>query len=630
MNAPRLILAALRLILFLALAVPSPAQQLAYQHPPKEVLDILRAPLTPGVSLSPTRDRLLLVEPEGYPSIAEVSQPMLGLAGMRINPRNNGPHRVALNTSLQIQAVPGGEQLRVKLPSEARFGFPLWSPDGKQFAFALHQPNRIELWVADARTGRARRLSGVTLNAAYGTSFQWMPDNHTLLCRTVPDNRGPEPALPLTPPGPNVQESDGRKSPARTYEDLLKDAHDDDLFEHYYTAQLLLVDSTSSARKKVGRPALYSAVDSAPDGQHILVSILKRPFSRILPASGFARDVLVIDRQGNPVYKLASLPSHEGVPLNGVLPGPRTYQWRPTGGATLIWVEAVRRSTATNSGPRITYRDRLVALKAPFTNAPSEIMRLEHRYSGLMWGERDGLALVSDFNSDKRWRRTYLINADNTNVAPRLVWERSTRDRYKDPGDPLFKTLPSGDRVIWQSGNAIYLSGAGASPRGDYPFLDRFDLGTFETQRIFQCADRTYEYIVALVDDDAKGGLRYITRHETADTPPNYLLHSGGATAPLTRFADPQPQLRKITKQLVTYKRDDGVSLSFTLYLPPDYQPGTRLPTLVWAYPLEYNDAETAGQVSGSTNRFTTVRGASHLFFLTQGYAHRRHGAHDE
>jgi dipeptidyl aminopeptidase/acylaminoacyl peptidase len=187
----------------------------------------------------------------------------------------------------------------------------------------------------------------------------------------------------------------------------------------------------------------------------------------------------------------------------------------------------------------------------------------------------------------------------------------------------LQRTLPNGERVLWQSGNSIFLAGAGASPGGDYPFLDKFDLETFKAERLFQSDKGSFESVVSLVSVDAGIGVRFITERETPAAPLNYLLRTAGATeaTSLTYFSDPTPQLRKITKQLVTYKRADGVPLSFTLYLPPDYQPGQRLPTLVWAYPLEYNDADTAGQVSGSTNRFTTIGGSSHLFFLLQGYA---------
>jgi dipeptidyl aminopeptidase/acylaminoacyl peptidase len=146
-------------------------------------------------------------------------------------------------------------------------------------------------------------------------------------------------------------------------------------------------------------------------------------------------------------------------------------------------------------------------------------------------------------------------------------------------------------------------------------------LTTHESRRLFQSADKTYESFVALLSDDAS---RFVTRFETPDDPPNLFIRDSAqpeAKTALTHFPDPAPQLRGITKQLVTYKRNDGVGLSFTLYLPPGYTPGQRLPTIVWAYPLEYNDAATAGQVSGSQYRFTLIGGISHLFLLTQGYA---------
>jgi dipeptidyl aminopeptidase/acylaminoacyl peptidase len=255
-------------------------------------------------------------------------------------------------------------------------------------------------------------------------------------------------------------------------------------------------------------------------------------------------------------------------------------------------------------------------ITAPFTSPAQEVLRLEHRFAGLTWGEH--LALVADYDRDRRWIRSFLVNL-SAESAPQLLFERSIRDRYRDPGSPLMRRLPNGEYVMWQTGDDIFLSGVGASPAGDYPFLDRLNLKTRKTERIHQSAPGTYESAVAIISD--AGPLTYLTRFETRSTPPNYFLRSPQSKAPLTQFPYPTPQLRQIRRELVTYQRADGVPLSFNLYLPAGYKEGTRLPTVVWAYPLEFNDADTAGQVSGSTNRFTTITGASHLFFLTQGYA---------
>jgi dipeptidyl aminopeptidase/acylaminoacyl peptidase len=595
--------------------------QVSYQKPPPEVLDVLNAPVTPGVSLSPVRDRLLLVDRERYPSISELAQPMLGLAGVRINPQNRGPYRSPQNTGITIQTIPAGEKTPVKLPLGARFGPPVWAPDGAQFAFAMFQPTRIELWVADARTGAGSKLDGIVLNAFYGTAFQWMPDGRTLLCRTVLEAQGPAPSAPVTPSGPNIQESFGKTAPVRTYQDLLKNAYDETLFEYYATSQLVLVNTATGGKQNLGQPDVFSVVDPAPSGEFFLVTTIRKPFSRLLGAWGFPSEIVVWDRQGKIVHTVATLPSQEGVPIEGVLTGPRGVRWRPTAPATLVWAEAL---DGGDPKAKVAHRDRLLSLSAPFRGEAAELHRLVHRSTGaLTWGEHGGLAFVSDYDRDRRWQRTFLLNADRTAAAPRLVWERSVRDRYRNPGNPLMRTLPNGERVMWQAGNSIYLAGSGASPGGDYPFLDKFDLETFKTERLFQSDNRSFESVVTLVSAEASTGVRFITEHETPATPSNYRLRTAGAvdTTPLTRFPDPTPQLRKITKRLVTYKRADGVPLSFTLYLPPDYQPGQRLPTLVWAYPLEYNDADTAGQVSGSTNRFTTFGGPSHLFFLLRGYA---------
>ena len=217
-----------------------------------------------------------------------------------------------------------------------------------------------------------------------------------------------------------------------------------------------------------------------------------------------------------------------------------------------------------------------------------------------------------------------MINVDDSSQAPKLVWALNNQDRYHDPGRPIMTELPNGQRAILQNGDFIFLEGQGASPEGDMPFLDKFDLKTLKAERVFQCDKEHYESVVALLNDD---GTKFITRRESPTEPPNYYIleqsasRSNPAVKAITQFTDPTPQLRSIKKQLVTYNRPDGVQLSFTLYLPPNYKEGTRLPTVVWAYPLEYNDADTAGQISGSTKRFTTISGPSHLFFLLEGYA---------
>ncbi len=596
-----------------------------YRKPPKVITDILESPAPPMTLVSPSRDRVLVIDSLRHPPIADLAQPMLRIAGLRINPATNGRHHPPRHIGLRLITIADGKEIKLAAPTDAWLSVPLWSPDGRRFVFTNTSASTIQLWLGDAATGALRRIPGVAINATFGEPLQWLSGSDDLLVQLVPPHRGGPPAESRVPTGPTVQESAGKPAPVRTYEDLLQNVHDEDLFEYYVTSQLALIDVRSGKLREIGRPAIFDRVAPSPDGRHILVARIVRPYSYLLPAEEFAKDVEVWDLNGKLEYKLASLPTTELVPIEGVLTGPRDYQWTATQPATLVWAEAL---DGGDPKKKVPFRDHLFLFPAPFTGRPVEWVKLEQRFLGpgfrsnsILFGEKEGLALVHDYDRDRRWLRTFEISLDHPGQPPALLWERSVRDRYKDPGTPVMRTLPNGQEVILQQVNAIYLEGTGASPKGDFPFLDRFDLSTRQSTRLFQSADKTYESLVALLSDDAS---RVITSFETPDDPPNLFIrepaHPDAKTA-LTHFPDPAPQLRGISKQLVTYKRNDGVQLSFTLYLPPGYKTSQRLPTIVWAYPLEFNDAATAGQVSGSQYHFTLISGISHLFLLTQGYA---------
>jgi dipeptidyl aminopeptidase/acylaminoacyl peptidase len=591
--------------------------QHGYQRPPKEVLDILQAPPTPQVSVSPAGDRLLLLYGERYPGIAELAQPMLRLAGLRINPSNNGPHHPPRVVGLSLIHLASGKRQVVEVRTKTPYlGKVSWAPDGKKFAFMNITPTAVQPWLGSADSGAASILPGVVLNAAVSTPLQWMPDGRTLLCLTVPERRGKPPMRAPVPLGPTIQESSGRVSPVPTFQDLLKSAHDEALFDYYATAQLVLYGTDKRTQRPVGKPGIFISVSPSPDGRYLLVSRLHRPYSYLLPLFAFPREVEVWDLEGKLVHKVASLPLADQVPIEGVPTGPRFVHWRPTEPATLVWAEAL---DGGDPRKKVPHRDQLLMHKAPFQAKPAVLFRTVERFTDVEWGEKNGLAVVREYDRKRRWERTHFLNADRPEEKARLVWDRSVQDRYNDPGFPLLRTLPNGRRVLREHQGHLYLAGAGASPQGDRPFLDKLNLKTLKSQRLFRCPEKSYEAVIAVLAED---GSRLLTRHESPTDPPNYFVLMGaGGKKRLTDFADPAPQLRGATSKLVTYKRADGVPLSFTLYLPPGYKEGQRLPAVLWAYPREYVDKTTAGQVSGSPYRFTTPLGASHLFFLTQGYA---------
>ncbi len=596
--------------LLLALAMSGPAET-EYLRAPEAIRAVLDAPAPPSLSVSPAGSYAIVHRGRRYPPVAEVAAPVLRLAGERINPRTNGPHTAITYHSFELLTLPGGSRIPLSIPAGARLSAPVWSPDGESFAATNTVADGIELWIGTARSGEFRRIPGVRVNAAFGEPVQWMPGGTALIVQTVPPGRGAVAAAPMVPAGPLVQETTGKAGPIRTYQDLLQSPHDEQLFTHFSTSQLSMIPVRGGAARAIGKPAIFASLEPSPDGKSLLVRYLHVPYSYVLPAERFTHEVEVWDLASGAVTKIASQPMRDRIPIEGVAEGPRLHAWKATEPATLIWVEALDGGNTRNPA---TERDRVMSLATPFHGTPAEFFRTEFRFNALRWLP-DGRAIVNEIDPVKRLARTSLSGPEGVKV----LWTRKTQDRYHDPGTLLTGLRTDGTRAVRIAESRVFFEGEGASPQGDRPFLDSHDLDTAARHRLFHCDTEGYESFVAMLDNE---GRRIITRRETPVEPPHYLIRvDGKMERRLTSDLDPTPVLRKIERRLVTYKRADGVTLSFTLTLPPDYKPGTRLPALVWAYPREYGDADTAGQVSGSTKRFTTIAGASQLFFALAGYA---------
>jgi len=609
---PRLVVALAALGLFAS----NLAAQTAYKSPPTEVVELIDAPTTPSVRPSPDARWLMLVERPAMPSIADVARPWLGLAGLRIDPATSAPAASSFDNGLVLRDLRGENVRRIALPAGARISSLSWSHDSRRFAFLVHEQDDVELWVGEVESAAAKRVTE-RVHALFG-AFEWLPDGRRLLVKTIPAARGAAPKSDATPSGPTVMQSSGRRAPVRTFQDLLENEHDAALFEHHATAQLVLVDPTDGKLTALGAPGLIVRFDTAPGGAYLLVTRLQRPFSYVLTYDRFPARTEVWRADGSLAHLVHEAPLLDALPIEGVPTGPRSIAWRPHEPATLVWCEAL---DGGDPKTKATQRDRWLAQAAPFETAPQEWVRTEHRARGVSWFTDPALALVTDYDRERRWTRSTLYDV-KAGKAVAVLDDRSVNDRYADPGSIVTTPLLDGSRVALQQGEWIFRSGEGASESGARPFLDRQSLSTRAVERLWRCDESAYESVAALVAVDTNGAPSVLTRRETPVLPPNYHLRDLGAKSAvqLTQFVDPQPQIRGIKKELVKYQRADGVQLSATLYLPADYQPGQRLPLFVWAYPLEYNDAATAGQVSGSTQRFTTIRGASHLALLTQGY----------
>ncbi|KPL07912.1 aminoacyl peptidase [bacterium SM23_57] len=592
-----------------------------YMEPPKAIADLADAPQTPWVSISPDNEWMVVLNRPGYPSIEEVAQPELRLAGVRINPRTNGPSRARYADGMSLIRIKDGREYPVSnLPDNPKIDDWDWSPDGKWLSFTITTKNRVELWALDMKKSSVFRISELPLNAAYGRAYDWVSDSRTILVKTVPTDRGEPPEEPVVPEGPVVQENLGRKAPARTYQDLLENPYDEAMFTYYTTSQLVKLD-LDGRHSLIGDPGIIERVVVSPDGKFILVESVHRPFSYTLPEDRFPRKIEVWDMEGNVVYEVADVPLADQIPItySSVRTGRRSVRWRPDADATLYWGEAL---DGGDAGAEAEWRDQVYMLPAPFDSDPIPLIKLKLRYSYTMWAN-NGLAVVNASWWKTRQTKSWWVKPGSPDLEPALLIDRSWEDRYNDPGFPMFKRTDRGTWVMITAndGKTLFLSGEGASPEGDRPFVDEFDVTTHETVRLFRSEAPYYEEPYSMID---VGKRTVITRRESIDEQPNFFtrdLKKGDLTQ-VTYFPHPTPQLIGVQKEMIRYQREDGLDLTATLYLPPGYTTDDGpLPMLMWAYPQEYKDADAAGQVTDSPYRFIRVGWYSPMLWLVHGYA---------
>ncbi|RAO76906.1 S9 family peptidase [Dyella jiangningensis] len=602
------------------------AQASGYLTPPAPLQALVDAPRPPAVSISPHRDLLALTQAPALPGIDVVAQPELKLAGLRINPRVHAQSRFLFGTDLWLLDIASGKDIRLQgLPRPLSIATSSWSPDQRFLAFNQVDAaqGRNELWVVDVATHTARRLTALPLNTVAGRGYRWMPDSKQLLVQLQPEGQGAPPVASTIPTGPNTQQTQagsGVKA-IRTYQDMLRNEDDARQLEYYLRSQSALVDLDGKVTP-LGEPALTLAISPSPDGRYLLRERVERPFSYLVPVESFPRRIEVLDRDGKLVKEIAHLPLVEGLPTgNDAVPtGVRDIDWRADAPATLVWAEA---QDGGDPARAVEIRDLVLMQAAPFDQAPVTLAKLGSRYAGAYWGNGK-LALIDEFWWKTRKVKEWRVAPDQPSQAPSLVHEGSSEDRYRNPGKPATMIDERGESRLLTAadGESIYRLGDGASPEGDRPFLDKVNLATGQSTRLFRSQAPYYEAALVLLDAEGK---RALVSRESPSEPTNYYvrdLASNGPPRALTHFPHPLPQLKGVQKEQIRYKRKDGVELSATLYLPPNYDPkkdGPR-PMLMWAYPTEFKSADAAGQVTDSPYRFNSIGFWGPQAFLAMGY----------
>jgi len=601
---------------------------LKYQEPPKALVDLVDTRPTPIVEVSP-RDKegkqwLLIETISGLPSVADLAQPELRLAGLRFNPRTNGPSRGRYITSLRLQKLPDGAATVVSgVPENSKIRFTAWSPDAHYVYFVNvsdNPPNAgLSLWIVDVASATAKQLAGIALNGVFGSPCEWRADSESLLCRAVVKARAPAPQRSEVPTGPVIQENLGRATPGPTYQDLLKNPEDEQIFDYYATSQVEVVHLDGTI-KAVGKPGVIESASPSPDGRYVMVDERHHAYSYLLPFYFFPERTTVINLATGDSKQLADKPLEDTIPNihDAVEAGPREFGWRSDRPATVFWVEA-----GDGGDPRkeVPIRDTLFLLDAPFDGQARKLAEIPVRFRSVTWGN-GRLAFVEQERWKDRKRIMLAVSPDIAGATVKL-FEGSFEDRYHDPGRPFEVMNASGKRVLEMTADAsgIYLQAEGASPEGDRPFLAVMSAASGESKRLWQSADKSFEFPAAVLDPVNPGVL---IRRESPDLPPNYYLKNLATDdfKQVTFFPSPYGAAALPKKQVLKYKRADGVDLSANLYLPVGYKPGDGpLPTLMEAYPTEYKTKSAAGQIVGSPYAFPFLSWGSPIPFVTQGYA---------
>jgi dipeptidyl aminopeptidase/acylaminoacyl peptidase len=611
------------LVLLCASCSYQASAQTNYQLPPASILELadVKAPSISVVSRS--NKYLALLDRSLYKSLEELAEPELKLAGVRINSENFGLSRSAYYTGIKIQGLVSKEEVAVKgLPSPLRMQYFTFSPGENYCAFVNAGTNRLSLWVVDLKTGQAREILADGLNSTMGSPYQWGPDETYLFCRWKGDKKKMADIKEL-PKGPATQDATGVKAPARTYPDLLRNKQDEVKFDYYTAVSYTKAYIDGRPAQPVLKEGVYKRFSYSPDGKYILTEEVKQPYSYTLTYGSFPSQFNIYDINGKFVKTFYDRPLQDKVPVNfdATEAGKRNIAWRDDMAATLYWCVA---PDGGDPDKTTEFRDQLFQSDYPFTE-DKQLCMLKNRFSGIEFGRKD-FAIVSDYWWKNRNTKTYFINPSTTNSSPKVVYDLSSEDLYADPGD-FVTTYNEWARPVLQfskDGKSLYVTGEGYSAEGNRPFIDEFNIETAKKKRLWRADGKaTYERVVRLIDVDKKLALTSI---ESPKVYPNYYLRNykgDKQPAQLTFKENPYKSLVNVTKQKINYKRNDGVDLYATLYLPAGYDKTNsgRLPMLMEAYPTEFKDAGAAGQVKVSPNAFINLYWGSPVYWVTRGYA---------
>ena len=597
-------------------------EKLSYQKPSEEILELVNAPLAPSVLITDDGKYMVLLYRDYYKTIAELSETELRLAGLRINPKTNIGSRTNYYNNIIVKEVGSNEGTQVQgLSENPRLANFNWSPDQSKIAFTNTTSNGVEVMVLDLKSAKATAITETNVNANMRDIINWFKDGESVLVKMLPDDRKPLiNTNEAVPDGPTISTNDGKKAQNRTYQDLLKNPNDEFNFEQLARSELYKVqmDGTKTKWKDAD---LYTSISFSPDGEYVMTVTLDKPFSYLVPYYRFPNTTTVYKKDGSKVKTLLEVPLIEDLPKGFMAErtGMRDISWRNDKPATIIYVEALDGGDPENE---VDYRDEVFQLEAPFDGKGESILKTKNRFSYIQWGN-DDLAIAHDRWWNDRNTKTYLFDPSNPSAGAKIIEDRNYQDVYSDPGNFVTKRNENGSWVLsLDKNNNAYLIGDGYTEEGQFPFVDKINLENLKKTRLY--TSKLEDKLENLIEYDPKKD-QLLVRIESANEYPNYYYKSlikRRGPVQLTNFENPYKSIQNVHKEVITYKRDDGLELSGTLYLPVGYdmEKKEKMPMILWAYPREYKDKNSASQNTSNPNEFTYPYWGSPIYWVTKGY----------
>jgi dipeptidyl aminopeptidase/acylaminoacyl peptidase len=612
----------LYLLLFFSISIVNAQENMSYQKPSAEILDLVDIQLAPAVLMDDDKEFMILLYRNAYKSIEELSQEELRLGGLRIDPRTNIGSRVTYYNNVQIQNLKAKKAKPTQvngLPSNPRLTNFSWSPDQTKIALTNTTTEGVEVWVLDIKSASVRKLTEARVNANLRDVINWFEDSQSMLVKMVAkDKKALIDSETAIPTGPTISANDGKKAQNRTYQDLLKNKSDEHNFEQLALSEIHKVSVNGKSEKWLDAD-IYRSISFSPDGNYVMVSTVERPFSYLVPYSRFPSKTTIYSKDAKKVNKVLEVPLIEDLPKGfmAARKGRRNLSWRNDKPAVLIFAEVLDGGDPENKVP---FRDEVFELEAPFNGTPKSILKTINRFSGINWGN-DNMAIAYDYWWNTRNTKTYVFNPSDSKQEPKVIADRSYQDRYSDPGDFVTERNKMGSAVLALEGDEAYLVGDGFSEKGQFPFVDIINLKTQKKERLYQSKYTDKKEGLQKFDPKKK---ELLVRIESPSEYPNYYSRNlkGGDLKQITFFENPFKSIQDVEKEVISYKRDDGLELSGTLYLPVGYDKNKKekMPMIMWAYPTEFKDKSSAGQNTQNPNEFTYPYYGSMVYWVAKGY----------